>query len=845
MRLSLNGNWRVTHFPYAAELTQPLEESFVPEGWLNAEVPEEIHATLRRAGVLRGNTYGKTKDEERWVEEKDWVYHKEFFVPEELRARRVVLDFQGLDTFCELYLNGEKLGFSQNMHLPFCAEVGERLRYGDRNVLLLRFYSPVKFVEDKDDSSIFSITKSDRIFARKAQMNYGWDFCGRCVTTGIWKEVSLRGQEEGEISSYYLRTKKLEDEEALLALNVETVLPEEGVGYTLRACLEDEGEQVLFWEGLPEQAACLASAELRLSRPRLWWPAPYGEPHLYDFTLSLYRDGDCVQTVTQKFGVRTVEVLQEEQADGKSFQFAVNGKKLFLRGANWVPVNTVTTDIRDSDYEELLDYAAEGNLSMLRIWGGGIYESPRFFELCDEKGILVWSDFMLACGIYPQDEDFLFNVRAEGEHVVRTYRNYTCLAIWAGDNENGQAYGWAGRPYEFQEDKIANVVLREVCEALDPDRFYLATSPCSPFVDCKGGDNPNSPYQGDSHIYIMSADPGIRADRDYGKNHYKRILGFHPRFVSEFGFISFPEKDSFYRFNVLREQNRHPEELREFFPAAADCLERGETDRAVYLSQVFQSMALKYWIEYFRTLKGTCAGTLYWKFNDPLADCPEGIFPSHMCMVDMYGQTKMAYYYTRRAYDNILLCFVETAQGWEVTACSEEEEAFSGRLLLTHRSFSGEILGKKETECTVRGDSATVLCRIAKEEFPVGNLYREYVKAELVSEEGSWENRFFFAPLHECHWLCLEEAGVTVTQTRREGEAFTVRLRAERFARNVRLHILDCRARYSDNYFDLDAGQERELIVTVRPGQDWRSAALYVEGENVKRQVLPLARILQ
>lgn len=211
---------------------------------------------------------------------------------------------------------------------------------------------------------------------------------------------------------------------------------------------------------------------------------------------------------------------------------------------------------------------------MLRIWGGGIYESPRFFELCDEKGILVWNDFMFACGIYPRDEEFLENVALEAEAVIKKYRNYTSLALWAGDNENGQAYGWAGRPYEFAEDPISCRILKKACETFDPNRFYLTTSPGSPCGDLKGGDNPESPYQGDSHLYIMSADPGIRSGRDYGRNYYKRILSYRPRFMSEFGFICFPEKDTFYRYNFRRLPLSRENELTEFLPFTREFMEK-------------------------------------------------------------------------------------------------------------------------------------------------------------------------------------------------------------------------------------------------------------------------------
>ena len=198
---------------------------------------------------------------------------------------------------------------------------------------------------------------------------------------------------------------------------------------------------------------------------------------------------------------------------------------------------------------------------------------------------------------YPHDEAFLSNLAEEAEHVLRRYRNHTCLALWDGDNENGQAYIWAGRTYEYSRDPINHRVLKDACARLDPHRFYLLTSPGSPNLEQKGGDNQESPYQGDAHIYIMSADPGKTVYRDYGRDYYKRILGYRPRFVSEFGFISLPEKDTFYRFNVRREPLRNVAELTKFLPFTGELLACGDTDAVIHYSQLLNAMALKYRFE--------------------------------------------------------------------------------------------------------------------------------------------------------------------------------------------------------------------------------------------------------
>jgi beta-mannosidase len=843
MSYSLDGMWKVTHFPYNADISMVLEPDFVPEGWLNARIPEDIHATLRRAGAIRGNTYNKREEEDQWIEQKDWVYHKTFYAPDSLRAQRVTLCFEGLDTFCDVYLNAEMLGSHQNMHTPCEFDIGGRLRYGACNWLVVRFFSPVEFVKTLDDRGIFSITTSDRILARKAQMNYSWDFCARCVTTGIWKPVSIRRHTAPEIDSYYLRTLSLAEGSAALGLTVELCAPgcEPFEDCRVSVSLSSEGETAFCWEGTPEEARSLTFS---VENPRLWWPRPYGQPHLYDFVLSLSREGQLLDQRRQRFGIRTIEVIQEAQADGKSFQFAVNAKRLFIRGANWVPINTVYTDITRRDYEVLIHAAVKGNLSMLRIWGGGIYEPPAFFELCDENGILVWSDFMLSCGIYPQNQAFLDEMAREAEYVLKTYRNSTCLAIWAGDNENGQAYGWAGRPYEFENDRISNEVLKQACRRLDPHRYYLPTSPASPDPSLRGGDNPSSPYQGDLHLYIMSADPGVNANRDYGKDYYKRVLGFKPRFMSEFGFISLPEKDSYYRFNHRREPLRNPQELIKFLPFTKAFLDRGDIDKVIYFSQVFNASALKYWIEYFRSLKGICSGSLYWKFNDPLADCPDAwMYPSHMCAIDMYLSPKMTYYYTRRAYEDVLVALTETADGWNVHVCNETDAPIAGRLRISHRSFAGDELTGLSMPASAAADAATLVCALPADRFTARNRFGEYILVTLDTGDQLYENRYFFADLCEINRLQLPQARLRIADARLSGAQLKLWLRTEGYARNVRINLMDVRADYSDNYFDMDAGAERCISIDLWEAGALRDRVVYIEGENVERLVLPLASV--
>lgn len=737
---------------------------------------------------------------------------------------------------------------------------------GKRNVLVIRFQSPIRAVEKAEQKGIFSITTSDRILARKAQMNYSWDFCGRIVTTGIWKGITLVGRSEASISNWYLYTKEIHSQKeetvwAKLSLSVpidwSACDHPQKERYQVEVGLAEPGEHEIFRQRFSIREA--QELTLTLEHPRLWWPRPYGEQPLYQLDLSLYRDGEFLEKCSHFFGIRTVELLRETQPDGESFQFAVNGRKLFIRGANWVPIKAVYTEISNQDYENYLEDTVRGNLSMLRIWGGGIYESIRMFELCDRVGILIWSDFMLACGIYPQSEAFLENVGREVQDAVLRYRNYTCLAIWSGDNENGQAYGWAGRQYEFEKDKIGNKVIREICEDLDPERYYIPTSPCSPSPEKRGGDDPSSQHQGDQHLYIMSADKGIPADRDYGREYYKRILGYRPRFVSEFGFVGMPDKDTFYRFNFRREQLRYPEEMVKFLPSCKKYLDSHDFDKAITYTQMFHAQALKYWIEYFRSLKGICNGTLYWKFNDPLADCPVGgIFPSHMCAVDMYGNFKMSYFVTKRAYEDFLVAGIEREDGIAFYGINETLKEKRGTFTWQRLDFEGRIYKEETQPVLVPPDSAICLKFRSEDEIWDGLdveerkvLYaRQYMRMEFIGEDIRAENRIFFLDLGENDRMELGDGGLCVVRAQRSGNKLRILLKARRFARSVRLFMPDKRVFYSDNYFDMDAGSRKVIEIeaaigsrTKGEGEDSAfdgSQILLIEAVNASKIGIPV-----
>lgn len=846
------GGWRVNHYPFGTDCGFLDDDNFVPEGFLKTEAPELAHGILRRYGIIKAPIFGKDLETERWIEECDWVYYTELYAEE--NDEPAFLCFDGLDTFCDIFLNGEKLAFCRNMHLAYRFDVTKKLRRGAKNKLYLHFYSPVRMVENEDRSGVFSINAIERVFARKAQMNYGWDFCGRSVSTGIWKDVYLEYLSYSTIESFYLHTKELSagNTSAVLSLTANVTAPVKNAG-----TYSDISVSCRIFDGECQIHECVlqpgVETEITLQSPRLWWPRPYGAQPLYHMTLTLCEGGAAVHTVEHSFGIRTVKIIEESQPDGISFTFEVNGKRLFIRGANWVPIDSIYTSIKREAYSRLLGYAAAGNITMLRVWGGGIYEDELFFKLCDEYGIMVMQDFMFACGIYPQNEDFFALARQEAEQVIKKYRNYTSLAVWSGDNEDDEAYTWAGRQREFVSDKLNKRVLRECRDLLDPARHFMDSSPTSPHAEALGADDPNSPLQGDMHVYMCGLNPEL-------PDYYKNIKKYRPRFMSEFGFVSLPEKETYYRFNFHRKlfpvKNaekviRIPVDglIERYFSShneSASDIQNG----LIYFFQLYNSLALSYWIEYFRSLKWTCSGSLYWKFNDPVADNNDNdaMFPSLMSTVDFYLRPKMSYYFTRRAYEDAIIYIGEVNGGLEIGFANETDEEYAGDLELFYRDFAGRTIWSCRQPCVIKKDAAGVLIALEQEQLDKliakGDAAKGFLKAVFThpSLPKPLESIHYFVDIKDILSLELEKAELTAAAERLSSTELCLRLQTGRFVPCLRVGVLDGEVKYSDNYFPIDAGQVKELLLTFE--HDFLQSTVFIEAYNLPRQVLDIGKLL-
>ena len=611
----LHSNWRLHNCNWRTGHTVGFSTCDPDDGWIDATVPGDIHPDCLREGMIPDPFYGTNNDHCLWMEEKDWWYRLDFEPPDREPGQRVFLDFEGLDTFATVYLNGEEIGRHANMFTPLRIDVTERLTAG-ANKLAVRFESPRYAVNVSSSPELFG-NPPERLFARKAQSCYGWDIAPRIVTCGIWRPVALTVTDTLEIADTAMATLRLDDDKAVMCFSAAVLNHAGETQSTVLRVVAGEQSFEVACDCPPGRSD--VTHEFTIDNPRLWWPRGHGEQPLYDYVVEIAAGSDVLDRVAGRWGIRTVALVQEPQPSGAtSFRFDVNGKPVFLKGMNWTPADAIFPRADKNRYAELVEAAADANINALRVWGGGIYEPDVFYDLCDRHGILVWQDFMFACACYPQDESFLAEVRDEAEHVVRRLRGHPCLLAWCGDNENDWLSVFYGVP-DYRHNPTTKKVLPDVVRALSPEIPYVPSSPFSPRMDDQNADR-----EGDVHLW------------NHAVSHDDEFYAGRPRMVTEMGRMALPcmevirsfvpEEDLWPMLNdTWRMHCADPNRviwddwrLKDLFKCIRDCgrEEPRSLEEMIRVTQELQVEATRAWIRHFSS-DPECWGFFLWN----LADC--------------------------------------------------------------------------------------------------------------------------------------------------------------------------------------------------------------------------------
>jgi beta-mannosidase len=792
------------------------------DAWMPAVVPGCVHTDLLANGKIRDPFDGQNEKDQQWIDEQGWEYRTSFDVgPSALAREHVDLVWKGLDTYADVFLNGTRILSADNMFREWRVDAKSRLRQGE-NELVVRFRSPIKEVAAAYDGLGYTLPASNdqstrmvSMFTRKAPYQYGWDWGPRFVTSGIWRPVLLEAWNDARIDDVQIVQNALTDERADLRVRVAVVASRPGrarvsIGLAGGASLGQVEAAVGAGRNVVE-------ASVAIDHPERWWPNGLGKARLYTIDAALAMDGAAVDARSTRIGLRTLEVVHQRDADGKSFTIRVNGAPVFMKGANYIPSDSFPSRVSTERYRGLVQSAADANMNMLRVWGGGIYEDDRFYALCDELGILVWQDFMFACSMYPGDEAFIANVKEEAVENVRRLRNHPSLALWSGNNEIEAAWKKWGWQVKFQlsdeaQDKIWGAYKRVFHELLpkvvadeDPGRFYTRSSPSANDDDIA----PDTIGFGDMHYW------GVwHAEQPYSK--YSENVS---RFMSEYGFQSFPElatvasyaRPEDWRIDspVMLAHQRHPrgnQLIRTYMER--DFRTPKDFPSFLYASQVLQATIIQYAAEAHRRRWPYNAGSLYWQLDDcwPVASWSG---------IDYFGRWKALHYHAKRFFAPTLVSVVEEEGALRTYVVSDRREAAAGRLVQRVVDFDGRELWRTEAEVRIEPNTSKVYATVAPgDALAGGDLHRSVFVAELFEGARSvGRTLHYFVPTKD---LDLPDPEVSLEVVERSAKGATLRVASRKLAREVRL-TTSSDGRFSDDYFDMLPGD----VFAV----EWRGAA--------------------
>lgn len=802
--------------------------------WHYATVPGTVHTDLIALGSIEDPFYGLNERTVQWIDKEDWLYDNHFTVTaEQQQCSRRELTFYGLDTYADVWLNDSLILKADNMFRTWRADISHLTRTGD-NHLRVRLNSPIKTDLPKwqqfpnqyhanSDQSENGGLLDRRLspFVRKAGYHYGWDWGPRIVTLGIWRPVVFTAWKDFIIRDVFVEQTKVTRKRADIQHHV-TIEAEREISATL-IVIDSATQRRLATQTINlHRGTNEISLPYAIQNPRLWWTNGLGEPNLYTLQTTIESEKGDIATQTTTVGLRSLQLHREADADGKgeAFFFTLNGERLFMKGANYIPCDVFLPRVTDSVYQRTVADAVAVNMNMLRVWGGGVYEDDRFYKLCDKYGILVWQDFMFACAMYPAAGAFLDNIRQEAIDNVKRLRNHPCIALWCGNNEVQDAWlGWGWKRQSEHDGHAERLwaeykelffhTLPEVVKTYAPQTAY---HPSSPFATYEG----KSEFtRGDYHYWeVWHARKPI--------SEYNKVRA---RFFSEYGMQSFPEFSTIKRFapnpkdwdissDVMMAHQRggaHANGLiKSYLNAEYGCPQGFDT--LLYVGQLMQGDAMKTAVEAHRRDKGYCWGSLLWQINDcwPVASWSTR---------DYYGRWKAAHYMVRPAMADILVSPIQTEDSTlHIYIVNDRLTPVSGQLSVEVYSAAGRCLALTLRVKVGANSSADVWQSPTAQLLAQASLSPEQaiIHTEFTpdnSEGKKYSNNYILVYPKD---LKLSPTHISIKV---EGKCVTVS--SDRYARGVYLFLDgDDDHHFSDNFFDLLPGEQRTISVTTRMSSD-------------------------
>lgn len=805
------------------------------QNWYPAVVPGTVHTDLMANGIIEDPFFRLNERGVQWIDKEDWMYETKLDASAaEVEAANQELVFHGLDTYADVYLNHQKILGADNMHRTWVCNVRGILKEGE-NLLEIYFHSPIKVDLPKFDKYDYAFNtgpdqsqrggvfnKTLSVFARKAGYHYGWDWGPRLVTSGIWRPIELQTWDGIRINDVQYIQNDVNSSRAKLSTILE-VRSDKIVDNAVVA-VELEGKRVASREVTLRKGLNTVRLDYDVKRPKLWWTNGLGDPNLTEFTASVAVDGNVEGEQTDMIGLRSLKLIHKPDKYGHALYFELNGKPVFAKGVDMVPLDNFLPRITREKYEKHVLDAKAVNMNMIRVWGGGVYEDDYFYDLCDRNGILVWQDFMFACSTYPADSLFLDNVRKEAIDNVKRLRNHCSIALWCGNNECQDVYyGWGGKHKYYLEKGVEELTTRQfkdhyfkvLPEVVEEYGGGISYRPSSPFAF---EDTPSDGVNGDVHYW------GVWHGRD-SIGHYNVERA---RFFSEYGFQSFPEFESVKIYapeerdwdinsEVMMDHQRAGSYANNLIREYMDEEFRTPSDfpTFLYVGSVLQGDAIKIAIEAHRRDMPYCMGTLVWQHNDcwPVASWAGR---------DWYGRWKAQQYYSKAAYDDILISPVVMQDTLRVNVVNDRRSQVKGKVTVTAMLIDGTTVAKKTFV-----HKADALSSKKVFETPVSEMLGSHSKGEVIFHtsfeipgDRAYEN-VTFATKQKFMDYPAPEYTLDILPS---GDGYDVTVGSDVFARAVFLSLEGIDNFFSDNYFNILPGARKTIHVTTPLSEkDFRS----------------------